>query len=330
MVDWNNFEERLTSQGKTLRDTRLNRAKHQLNKYGKDNPSYKTVVMNGNKMTLAINSGTKPYYKTFHTLPDEVLYPGDLVYWKNSAWLVLNADFDDELYVDGNLQQCNYKLRWQNSDLDIIERDIVAISATAYNSGVEDKALITLGYDQLMIYIPFDNETIALERDKRFFIGNTKKPTPYKLTSINSTSNVYQGHGYLQLIVSEDVKYEDDDNIELGICNYKESNGINTPSEDNLYSKIAYKSLKIKSGYNKGTSFAAEFYNQDIKQTDIFPIWIVNCTFRDKLTIEENGDKITILIDDDSYIGQRINLTLSDKKGNFKKDTVILEVTGLF
>lgn len=329
MIDWNSYEQRLTSQGKDIREIRLNRAKYHLNKYGIDNPSYKDVVVNSVEMKLAINSGTKPYYKKFHTLPDQIIYPGELVHWNDTTWLVLNADFDSELYVDGNLQQCNFKLRWQNKNNEIIERDIVTISATAYNSGVEDKALITIGYDQLMIYIPYDEETIELNRDKRFFISNNKKkPIPYKLTSINTTSNVYNGHGYLQLIVSEDVLQEED-NVELGLCNYKENNSSDTPTND-LSAKIVFKSIKIKSGYSKGTTFSAEFYNHDIKQTDISPIWNVNCSFLDKLTVKEDGDKITLLINDDSYIGQRINLTLKDKEGNYQEDSILLEVTGLF
>lgn len=329
MIDWDSYDQHLKVQGASLRESRLNRAKYHINKYGKDNPSYKKVKVNGKNMILAINSGTKPYYKKFHTMPDETIYPGDIVYWKDTVWLVTNADFDDELYIDGNLQQCNFKLRWQNKSREIIERDIVTMSATAYNSGVEDKALITIGYDQLMIYIPFDKDTIELERDQRFFISNNqKKPIPYKLTSINTTSNVYNGHGYLQLIVSEDV-YHEDDNLILGICDYKAPNSSDT-HEDDLYAKIVYKSLKIKSGYDKGTTFSAEFYNQDLKQNNISPTWSINSTFNELLTIKEDGDKITILINDDSYIGQRISLSLKDKEGNYQEDNIILEVTGLF
>lgn len=323
------YSARINLHGETRRERKVNIAKDRLSNKLADNLSTKNVIVNGEEVKLVINSGTKPYYKKFTTFPNQRIYPGELVHWNDTIWLVLNADFDSELYVDGNLQQCNFKLRWQNKNNQIIERDIVTISATAYNSGVEDKALITIGYDQLMIYIPYDEETIELNRDKRFFISNNKKkPIPYKLTSINTTSNIYNGHGYLQLIVSEDVLQEED-NVELGLCNYKESNSSDTPTND-LSAKIVFKSLKIKSGYSKGTTFSAEFYNHDIKQTDISPIWNVNCSFLDKLTVKEDGDKITLLINDDSYIGQRINLTLKDKEGNYQEDSILLEVTGLF
>ena len=326
MIDWDSYDQRLKAQGENIRENRLNRAKYHINKYGRDNPSCKNVKVNGNDMILAINSGTKPYYKTFHTMPDDTVHPGDIVYWNDTAWMVINADFDNELYIDGNLQQCNFKLRWQNKNREIIERDIVTMGAT---SGVEDKALTTIGNDQLMIYIPFDKDTIKFERDQRFFVSNNqKKPTPYKLTSINTTSNVYNCHGYLQLIVSEDVSHEDD-NLILGVCNYKPPNNSDT-EENNLYAKIAYKSLKIKSGYSKGTTFCAWFYNQDTKQSNISPIWSINSMFNELLTIKEDGNKITILIDDDSYIGQRINLTLKDNEGNYHEDSITLEVVGLF
>lgn len=319
------YSARINMYGCTRRDRNINESKKRIKNKLEDSISTKDVIVNGKKRKLAINSGTKPYYKTFHTMPDETVYPGDIIHWNDTVWLVINADFDNELYIDGNLQQCNFKLRWQNKNKEIIERDIVTMDAT---SGVEDKALITIGDDQLMIYIPFDKDTIELERDQRFFVSNNqKKPIPYKLTSINTTSNVYNGHGYLQLTVSEDVSHEDD-NLILGVCNYKLPN--NSDTEENNYAKIAYKSLKIKSGYSKGTTFIAEFYNRDSKQNNVSPIWSINSMFNELLTVKEDGDKITILIDDDSYIGQRINLTLKDNEGNYHEDSITLEVVGLF
>lgn len=320
------YSARINMYGCTRRDRNINESKKHIKNKLEDSISTKDVIVNGKKRKLAINSGTKPYYKTFHTMPDDTVHPGDIVYWNDTAWMVINADFDNELYIDGNLQQCNFKLRWQNKNREIIERDIVTMGVT---SGVEDRALTTIGNDQLMIYIPFDKDTIEFERDQRFFVSNNqKKPTPYKLTSINTTSNVYNGHGYLQLIVSEDVSHEDD-NLILGVCNYKPPNNSDT-EENNLYAKIAYKSLKIKSGYSKGTTFCAGFYNQDTKQSNISPIWSINSMFNELLTIKEDGNKITILIDDDSYIGQRINLTLKDNEGNYQENSITLEVVGLF
>jgi len=327
-MNWESLEKIANSNGNSRRERELNKARHYLNKYGENNPSYKKVKINGIDDVLAINTGTQPYYKKFHTLPDHHIQSGDYVEWAKSMWLVKTADFDDELIIDGALQQCNYVLKWQDDDLNIVERHVVSQGATAYNTGLLDKELLTIGYNQLLVLIPFDDDTKKLGRNKRFFLSNTiNDMRPYKITSFDTTTNIYDGHGYISMMLSED-QLQKDDNVELQICNYHEKENIDITEETR--SEISYKSTKIKSGYKKGTTFTANFYNGENLVEGISPKWDIKCNFKDDLKIVEDGNKITISIDNDDLINQRLSLILSDTEGNYTADEILLEVVGLF
>lgn len=327
-MDWDMFEKLATASGNSRREVELNRARHYMNKYGINNPAYKNVKINGVDDVLAINTGTQPYYKKFHTLPNHHIQSGDYVEWANAFWLVKTADFDDELCIDGALQQCNYVLKWQDENLNIIERQAVTQGATAYNTGLNDKELLTVGYNQILVLLPFDEDTKKLTRRKRFFLSNTKSdPRPYNITSFDTTTNIYNGHGYISMMLSED-QLQDDDNLELMICNYTEKDKKEETQETRC--EISYKSNKIKSGYKKGTTFTAKFYVGDELVDNVEAKWEIKSNFMDDLTIVETDNKITISLDNDELIGRNITLVLSDKEGNYDAVELLLEVVGIY
>ena len=99
------YTARMTQHGTTQRERIVNRLKTNLNNKLQDNPSYKSVKLNGEETHLIINTGTQPYYKEFQSLPDQEINIGDYVEFANSYWLVMTCDYDDEVYKDGKLYQ---------------------------------------------------------------------------------------------------------------------------------------------------------------------------------------------------------------------------------
>ena len=55
-------------------------------------------------------------------MPGEELRHGALVYWMQNYWLVIEKDYNVEVYTRAKMQQCNYLLRWVNDEGQIIER----------------------------------------------------------------------------------------------------------------------------------------------------------------------------------------------------------------
>ena len=228
------YTARMTQHGTTQRERIVNRLKTNLNNKLQDNPSYKSVKLNGEETHLIINTGTQPYYKEFQSLPDQEINIGDYVEFANSYWLVMTCDYDDEVYKDGKLYQCNYLLKWQNEKGEIIERWAVILSASKYNDGTEGNNYITLGSDQLSIAIPLDEESLKLKKSmsKKFFIDNNKdNPTTYELTGTGNVPDTYNGHGVTSWIVKECAYSPTEDDLKYGVCNYVDYSSPTPPSE---------------------------------------------------------------------------------------------------
>ena len=327
-MEWEVFERIAKVNGNSKREIDLNRARRNIAIKVVNNPSCKDVKINGIDDKLIINTGTQPYYKKFRSLPNHHIQSGDYVEWADSFWLVKTADFDEELYIDGMLQQCNYVLKWQDEDLNIIERHAVTQGATAYNTGLSETQLITIGYNQLLVLISFDKDTKKLTRERRFFVTNSSNDIrPYRITSFDTTTNVYNGHGYISMMLSED-QIQNDDNLELLICNYHSKEDEDVVSESRC--EINYKSTNIKSGYKKGTTFIALFYLNGKLVDNVIPKWEINCNFLDELNIVKEENKLTISLDNDDLIGRHITISLTNEEGNYKADELLLEVVGLF
>lgn len=152
---------------------------------------------------------------------DDTFSQGSILTYDKDNWLCLSVLNYHDQYLKGLFQRCNYKLRWQNEKGEIIERWVVSQDASSYSSGTDGNKTLQYGNDQIMIYIPCDEESIKVQRDKRFMIDmNTVFPTCYKLTRVDTTSRVIDGVGYCIWLVTESQLDEQRDNISLMLCDY--------------------------------------------------------------------------------------------------------------
>lgn len=228
------YTARMTQHGTTQRERVVNRLKTNLNNKLQDNPSYKSVKLNGEETHLIINAGTKPYYKEFQSLPDQKILAGDYVEWANSMWLVLNADSDNEVYIDGNLRQCQHCIYWQKADGTIVSRYVYTENASAYNNGEIGNSTITLQSNQFMVYMPYDEETAELDNGKRIHMSRSNaKCKPYDLTRPDDITYGFGEKGVLNIIFTQTQYNQDSDKLvtledgtQAWICNYKD---ISTP-----------------------------------------------------------------------------------------------------
>lgn len=242
------YTARINLHGTTQRERMVNRTKANLQNKVVDSLSYKTIKLNGIETQLVINEGTQPYYKEFESMPGQEINIGDYIEWANSWWLVTTCDYDDELYRNGKLQQCNYLLKWQNELGEIIERQAVVLSASKYNDGLAESNVISLGSDKLSINIPLDAEALKLKKSmaKKFFIDNNKEdPTAYLLANTGNVADTYNGHGITHWIVEECAYTASEDDLKYGVCDY--ISPTTPPEEDdggkNLFDVSQYTSL---------------------------------------------------------------------------------------
>ena len=337
----------MTQHGTTQRERIVNRLKTNLNNKLQDNPSYKYVKLNGEETNLIINTGTKPYYKEFQSLPDQKILAGDYVEWADSMWLVLNADSDDEVYTDGNLRQCQHRIYWQKADGTIVSRYAYTENASAYNNGETGNNTITLESNQFMVYLPYDEETAELDNGKRVHMSRSnRKCKPYELTRPDDITYGFGEKGVLNIIFTQTQYNQEKDKLitledgtQAWICDYIDSSPT-PPSEptipdetEDLSAKITFKGsqeLIIGGSYK---TLTGSFVDRDGNTTSDIGVWRKPITI-DELepyvdyTYTDNILKIKILENDFADSG-KVRITFSNSDGTVST-YLDFEITTIF
>jgi hypothetical protein len=323
------YTARINLHGTTQRERMVNRTKANLQNKVVDSLSYKTIKLNGIETQLVINEGTQSYYKEFESMPGQEINIGDYIEWANSWWLVTTCDYDDELYRNGKLQQCNYLLKWQNELGEIIERQAVVLSASKYNDGLAESNVISLGSDKLSINIPLDAEALKLKKSmaKKFFIDNNKEdPTAYLLANTGNVADTYNGHGITHWIVEECAYTASEDDLKYGVCDY--ISPTTPPEEDDKTTILSgtitgtisgNKNLKV--GFSR--TYTANLVDEDgnaVEWSDEFK-WNIVGDIEANLT--ENGNQIELLVEDEDLIDETCVLQVVETEDN----SVITEIT---
>lgn len=147
--------------------------------------------------------------------------------YDGSIWLIMTEPSDNCIYDKCVLHLCNYILKWQDFNKNIIYCPASIENASQYNMGEEGDKTITLGYNQLMVYIPITDETIMIDRTLRLFVDySIKNHLPYKVTRIDTITNSYGKNRVMCLILTEDQYNPNKDSIENWLCDYFEVSNI--------------------------------------------------------------------------------------------------------
>ena len=305
---------RMTQHGTTQRERIVDRLKTNLNNKLQDNPSYKSVKLNGEETNLIINTSTKPYYKEFQSLPDQKILAGDYVEWADSMWLVLNADSDNEVYTDGNLRQCQHRIYWQKADGTIVSRYAYTENASSYSNGETGNNTITLQSNQFMVYLPYDEETAELDNGKRIHMSRSNaKCKPYELTRPDDITYGFGEKGVLNIIFTQTQYNQENDKLitlkdgtQAWICDYIDSTPTppsepTTPDETEDLSATISGTTNLRIGVTRNyTATLSDKGGNAVQWDDTKYGWNVVSDFDVKQTVTEN--KISLTVEDEDFI----------------------------
>lgn len=265
----------------------------------------------------------------FQTLIDSPIIVGDVVYDSVAGeYFICTESFNiDDIHWQGRLSLCNWILKWQNKNGDILEYPCYDINSTQYNSGEQANSRFTVGSSQHMITLPYDENTIVIKSPQRFFLDkDLENPTSFIVTQNDSTSNNYGKKGLVKITLLEYEKNNDTDRIDLGICDYIDKDDIKIDNADNRFvskSVISYSTKTIKSGGNSQT-FTGKFFDDKGNEISDVPIkWDIVCDFADALNVEKIANKISIGIDNDYFVDEEFKLVLSDADGNYSSSIIV-------
>ena len=300
MANFDAYKARVHQRGDTERDRTLYYEKEYLKELAINSLSCKPCEVDGVAQSLVIDDGTLPYYKDIKSLPDEYFDAGNLVKFADAMWLIVSCDWDKEVYTYGKMQQCNYLLKWQNSDAEIIECWSVIASASKYNNGQKYNNIIVVGSNQLMAYLPLNDETKKLAANKRLLIDfNTVNPKCYDVTRVDTVTMsydgvaepVYDGKGCVLLVLTEAEINPDVDRIDLMLCDYIDPSEVR-PTSPILITYSGRPEIRI--GGRK--TFTAETENE------VMFSLISSALVDGKLTMTQTGNKCIVKCALDSSI----------------------------
>lgn len=265
----------------------------------------------------------------FQTLIDSPVIVGDVIYDSVAdEYLICTESFNiDDIHWQGKLTLCNWILKWQNKNGDILEYPCNDINSTQYNSGEQANKQFTIGSSQHMLTLPYDENTVVIKSPQRFFLDKDfENPTSFIVTQNDNTSYNYGKKGLVKITVLECELNNDTDRIDLGICDYIDKNEIKTDNANNRFiskSVISFDTKIIKSGGNSQT-FVGQFFDENGDEVEgVIANWNIICDFVDALNVEENGNRISIGIDNDDFVDEEFKLILSDANDNYQSSIII-------
>lgn len=231
------------------------------------------------------------------------IYDEDYKRW--NIWLIMTMPSNNKVYEKVVLYLCNYIAKWQDDNGNIIYQPFHVENASQYNTGEEGDKILTLGYNQLLVYTSLDNNTVYLDRTKRMFIDyNNVNPLPYRITRIDTVSESYGESRVICLVFTEDVYNPKTDSIENWLCDYIKSNS-STPIE------ITYTGnpiIRVGGSAKTFTANTTETVTWELITTDMQNKYITMAVTDNKCKIKCSNNEL--------LIGSSIKLKCTDTSGN--------------
>lgn len=265
----------------------------------------------------------------FQTLFDSPVSVGDVIYDSIAdEHLICTESFNiNDVHWQGKFTLCNWILKWQNKNGDVLEYPCHDINSTQYNSGEQSNKQFTIGSSQHMVTLPYDENTVALKHPQRFFLDrDAEHPTSFMVTQNDTTSYNYGKKGIVKVTLLESPHNPETDRMDLGICDYIDKDAIAVDNANDKFaskSVISYKTTVIKSGGSSQT-FAGSFFDENGDEVfGIVPHWKIICDFSNALQVEESGNRLIISIDDDRYVDEEFKIVLSDVDGKYSSSLIV-------
>lgn len=256
---------------------------------------------------------------------------GMYIYFEKRYWLITGYPGTNGIYEKATMILCQYKLRWQNSDGDIVERWVNGTSASKYDVGESGNNVITLSSNTFTLLLPDDIETLELDGKRVFIDKHTPPQKVYKITRSDDILFDYgvEHGGVLSFIADKKELNLITDNQELGICDYH-------PPTDTPVPPIPDETTDLSVSISGGNTLrCGRVKSWTVKFTDSGRNEITDCHFNWRVisdfdvTQTVNGQKIQLKVDDEQTIDCSFLLQVIDIDNIAIAETEITIIQGL-
>lgn len=329
MSGYDNFKARTFIDGMSSRESKINDARHIMKLEFDTDPAYCNSMFlwipgkkphKGDKIGIRLfdrkYSSANGHTAQFDMLIDNSPNVGDYYFDEkhNQYWICTELFNENDILYNGKLTLCNWTLKWQDEQGNILEYPCHEINSTQYNSGETGDKTMTLGSAQHMATVQATPDTISLHSPRRFFISRDYS-IPFIVTQNDTTAGNY-GRGLCKITLTQD-QLRQTDKQEMGICDYFAPAPlppiVDVPDEtpDGSESEVltAYIEGDEELRVDRYRTYSVLFpSSENIEYT-----WNIVADFEIKSEIYEN--KIKLLIEDENFVGNSFLLqVVSDNK----------------
>lgn len=257
--------------------------------------------------------------------PIGTLRAGMYVFYENVYWLVTGYPGNNGIYEKATLILCQYKLRWQINNGDIVERWANLTSASKYDIGENGNQTITLSSNNFTILIPEDDVSPSLEQKRVFIDRDIHNPRKvFKITRSDDVLYLYgtEHGGILSFIADKDELNLEVDRPDLGLCNYiAKGNDSNISSDETVISSISGEPELRISRYR---IYTVEFIDSNKNIVGGVPFkWNIISDF--PMDYQISGNEIRLKVDDENYVGFTFKLqVIVDNKISDEKEILVI------
>lgn len=267
-------------------------------------------------------------YMNFLTSYDNPIKIGDYLHdtKDDTFWLVYDSFNVNDTHYEGKLVQCNYLLKWQLSNGDIVERWANIVSASKYDVGENGNHTLVLSSNNFTIAIGFCDEGFELD-GKRVFID--KNPNPRKVFKITRSDDVLFDSfsmGAKLIYIADKTEYNPNtDRPDIKICDYVDmfnedgNDDIDIPQTNVDKTTFVCANIKgiktLKVGVNR-TCTATIINNEGNElewENDLYG-WNIISDINISYVVTEN--KMRLFVDDEGYIGNSFFVQVIDLVAN--------------
>lgn len=240
------------------------------------------------------------------------LKAGMYIYFENGYWLVSGYPGNNGMYEKATIILCQYKLKWQDDDGNIIERYANFTSASKYDTGTSGNQIIVLTSNNFTIWVPNDDISATLD-GKRVFIDRNAKNLKkvFKITRSDDVLYLFGDNhgGILSFIADKDELNMSTDRPDLGLCDYHSPTPQPTPQPSIIIFATITGGNTLRCGRAK--SWSVSFKDSaGVEVADCDFKWNVVSEFAIKQTIDTANKKIQLRVDDEAEISSSFLLQI--------------------
>jgi hypothetical protein len=262
--------------------------------------------------------------------PLDKFYSGDIIAYDNDQWLCLNSYDFHGLYHRGQLDKCNFVLRWRNEKGVILESLGIFQDASQLSEGEFEGEIISALDFKLNVLIPLTEDSMKLVESKSRFIlmdkiwqglilDNDNPISTWKLTKKNDITYSYKDKGLIGLTLTKTTFNKNTDDVLLRLCDV-----LNlpietpTPNINGIHCIISCtrpsfnNNVKLNTNYHFKTVFTN--LDGDI-MSNIVPQYHLVSEFDNILNFSVNDEIASVSVNEDlgiDYIGRNFKLVCED------------------